>query len=70
MYNIHNNEGADTMNWNDSQMVSSAIAQGQGGMSLGEQWALAAMLRDDDDNNAQTPGNKHIVKPAKHGKKP
>lgn len=29
-------------------MISSAIAQGQGGMSLGEQWALAAMLRGDE----------------------
>ena len=36
------------MNWDNSQMISSAIAQGQGGMSLGEQWALAAMLRGDD----------------------
>ncbi len=34
------------MNWDNSQMASSAIAQGMGGMSLGEQWALAAMLRD------------------------
>lgn len=58
------------MNWNDSQMVSSAIAQGQGGMSLGEQWALAAMLRDDDDDNAQESSEEHIVKPAKHGKNP
>lgn len=39
------------MNWADSQMISSAIAQGQGGMPLGEQWALAAMLRDDDNND-------------------
>ena len=34
------------MNWEDSQMISSAVAQGQGGMSPGEQWALAAMLRE------------------------
>lgn len=52
-------------------MISSAIAQGQGGMSLGEQWAMAAMLRgSNDDDNAQTPGDTHIVKPAKHGQKP
>lgn len=35
------------MNWNDSQMAASAFAKGHGGMSLGQQWALAAMLRDD-----------------------
>lgn len=44
------------MNWADSQMISSAIAQGQGDMSLGEQWALAAMLRDDGDDNNDDDG--------------
>lgn len=35
------------MNWNDSQMAASAFAKGHGGMSLGQQWGLAAMLRED-----------------------
>lgn len=62
------------MNWADSQMISSAIAQGQGGMPLGEQWALAAMLRDDDNDDdvqeARKEHEKHIVKPVRHVKKP
>lgn len=28
-------------------MAASAFAKGHGGMSLGQQWGLAAMLRDD-----------------------
>lgn len=32
-------------------MASQAFARGQGGMSLGQQWGLAAMLRDDDSSS-------------------
>lgn len=35
------------MNWFESQMFASAFAKGHGGMSLGQQWGLAAMLRDE-----------------------
>lgn len=34
------------MNWDESQMAASAFAKGHGGMSLGDQWSLAAMLRE------------------------
>lgn len=45
------------MNWADSQMASAAFAQGQGGMSPGEQWALAALMRDayPDDPQEEEP---------------
>lgn len=35
------------MDWDNSQMAASAFAKGHGGMSLGQQWGLAALLRDD-----------------------
>lgn len=35
------------MDWDKSQMAASAFAKGHGGMSLGQQWGLAAMLRED-----------------------
>lgn len=35
------------MDWDNSQMAASAFAKGHGGMSLGQQWGLAAMLRED-----------------------
>ncbi len=35
------------MDWDNSQLAASAFAKGHGGMSLGQQWGLAAMLRDD-----------------------
>lgn len=38
------------MNWDDSQLASSAFAKGCGGMSLGQQWGLAALLRGGDSN--------------------
>lgn len=44
-YIIEMKEGV-IMNWDKSQMASSAFARGSGGMSLGEQWSLAAFLRD------------------------
>lgn len=34
------------MDWDNSQLAASAFAKGHGGMSLGQQWALAAMLRE------------------------
>ena len=34
------------MNWDESQMAASAFAKGHGGLSLGDQWSLAAMLRE------------------------
>lgn len=39
------------MDWDNSQMAASAFAKGHGGMSLGQQWGLAAMLRDDDSSS-------------------
>lgn len=35
------------MDWDNSQLAASAFAKGHGGMSLGQQWGFAAMLRDD-----------------------
>lgn len=35
------------MDWDNSQLAASTFAKGHGGMSLGQQWGLAAMLRDD-----------------------
>lgn len=35
------------MDWDNSQLAASAFAKGHGGMSLGQQWGLAAMLRED-----------------------
>lgn len=35
------------MDWDNSQMAASAFAKGHGGMSLGQQWGLAALLRGD-----------------------
>lgn len=35
------------MDWDNSQMAASAFAKGHGGLSLGQQWGLAAMLRED-----------------------
>ncbi len=35
------------MNWDKSQMAASAFAKGHGGMSLGQQWAFSALLRED-----------------------
>lgn len=49
------------MNWNDSQMASQAFGQGHGGMSLGQQWALAALLRG-DDSRASIPNAKNAEK--------
>ena len=34
------------MNWDESQMAASAFAKGHGGLSLGDQWSLADMLRE------------------------
>ena len=35
------------MDWDNSQLAASAFAKGHGGLSLGQQWGLAALLRDD-----------------------
>lgn len=48
------------MNWSDSQMASSAMSQGMGGMSLGEQWALAAFMRDAFPDNKKKNKNDKI----------
>lgn len=42
------------MNWDDSQLASSAFAKGYGGMSLGQQWGLAALLRGGDSSAARS----------------
>ncbi len=42
------------MNWDDSQLASSAFAKGCGGMSLGQQWGLAALLRGGDSGAARS----------------
>jgi hypothetical protein len=55
------------MNWDESQMAAQAFAQGQGGMSLGQQWALAAMLRTDKSSKAK---KKSSPKPTNPVKKP
>ena len=55
------------MNWDESQMASQAFAQGQGGMSLGQQWALAAMLRTDKPSKTK---KRSSPKPANPPKKP
>lgn len=46
-------------------MISSAVAQGQGGMSPGEQWALAAMLREDAAPKPKKQQSTKTVKPVK-----
>lgn len=55
------------MNWNDSQMASQAFARGQGGMSLGQQWALAAMMRTEKSSKSRKQPKE---KPEKAVKKP
>lgn len=60
-----NRKGADIMNWNDSQMAASAFAKGHGGMSLGQQWALAAMLRDDKSSKQKKQPKEKSKKPVK-----
>lgn len=45
------------MDWDKSQMAASAFAKGHGGMSLGQQWGLAAMLRE--DGSASSGGHSH-----------
>jgi hypothetical protein len=53
------------MNWDESQMASQAFAQGQGGMSLGQQWALAAMLRTDKPSKSKKKSSQKPVNPVK-----
>ena len=40
-----NKKGECLMNWDDSQLASSAFAKGHGGLSLGQRWGLASILR-------------------------
>lgn len=56
------------MKWDESQMASQAFAKGQGGMSLGQQWAFAAMLRT--DKSSLKPKKKSSPKPVNTVKKP
>lgn len=53
------------MKWDESQMASQAFAKGQGGMSLGQQWALAAMLRTDKPSNSKKKSSQKSVNPVK-----
>lgn len=55
------------MKWDESQMASQAFVKGQGGMSLGQQWALAAMLRTDKPSKTK---KKSSPKPVNSFKKP
>lgn len=41
------------MNWFESQMAASSFAKGHGGMSLGQQWALAALLREETKSKSE-----------------
>ena len=34
------------MNWEDSQFAAQAFAKSRGDVSLGEQWALASIMRE------------------------
>ena len=40
------------MNWDDSQLASSAFAKGRGGLSLGQRWGLASVLRSSGKQSA------------------
>lgn len=53
------------MNWNDSQMAASAFAKGHGGMPLGQQWGLAAMLREDESSKQKKQPKEKPQKPVK-----
>ena len=41
------------MNWDDSQLASSAFAKGHGGLSLGQRWGLASILRGNSDYSSR-----------------
>ena len=53
------------MDWDNSQLAASAFAKGHGGMSLGQQWALAAMLRDDKSSKQKKQPKEKPQKPVK-----
>lgn len=48
-----NKKGECLMNWDDSQLVSSAFAKGHGGLSLGQRWGLASILRGNSDYSSR-----------------
>ena len=53
------------MDWDNSQLAASAFAKGHGGMSLGQQWALAALLRDDESSKQKKQPKEKPQKPVK-----
>ena len=50
------------MNWDDSQLASSAFAKGHGGLSLGQRWGLASVLRSGGKQSAHSSA-KTVKKP-------
>ncbi len=48
-----NKKGESLMNWDDSQLASSAFAKGHGGLSLGQRWGLASILRGNSDYSSR-----------------
>ena len=60
-----NRKGVDIMDWDNSQMAASAFAKGHGGLSLGQQWGLAAMLRDDESSKQKKQPKEKPQKPVK-----
>ena len=56
------------MNWEDSHLAAQAFSKSRGDMSLGDQWALASIMREGDSgagNASAKPAKKKKVKEAK-----